>query len=788
MMVYILKSALVLALLYSCFFFLLSKETFHRLNRIMLNGFMLAALIVPLFHVTTQHPTVITEEVYAVQTFIEEEPVVAPLQEVSNPVTWIQVIWWVYLAGFATMLVITLLQTISLLRFMRGGLRHTDSEGNTVILQRGKFPPFSIFKYIVMTLDDYEHHRHYILAHEQEHIRRGHTADLMLLQVMKIIQWFNPFIWFLSRDLKAVHEYEADQAVINQGIDAKSYQQLLVMKVVGNRLQPFTNNLNHGSLKKRIIMMYQQPSNRWLMLKALCAIPVVALTINAFATPEPIMTDPVEDIVKTLENKEVEIPTMETMLFTLQESTQKEVSSHPLWVVNGNMTDWTYEVPLWMFNDDMADRTKAMNSLEAYIPQITNIPSNAIESITIIKPKMATVKWGSKGENGVIEIVANVKKHLAAKVAQGEIIYGHLYDNDGPVNATISEVTKDYKTAIQSVSSNTIGEFQLKVIDPDNRLLITSPNHQQVKQPIAQTFYNIHMQKTNPSPVTPDIKPGDIVTGNVKTEEGEPLKMVNVFERDEYGRVCAHGITDNNGDFAIKVVDPNHSITVSYVGRKTKTLKITDLPKNIVLEEATLLQDISVVGNRSGVNEKEPLIVVDGKVVGIPADIDVSTFTPEQMEKLLGIDSNGIESITVLKDAAAKAIWGERGTNGVIEIKTKKSIRDTPIDSIMSRLPGAEIDEKGQIRIYGKEVKKILIDGKEVYNVKENNGVMEFQSEENVSQENLIAILKRIPGINISYGKITINGKPVTRILANGNEVYNSTDSSKVVPKVIRVQ
>jgi len=538
--------------------------------------------------------------------------------------------------------------------------------------------------------------------------------------------------------------------------------------------------------------MYQQPSNRWLMLKALCAIPVVALTINAFATPEPLMTDPVEDIVKTLENKEVEIPTMETMLHTLQNSTQKGVSSHPLWVVNGNMTDWTYEVPLWMFNNDMTDRTKTMDSLEAYIQayisQITNIPSDAIESITIAKPQMATVKWGSKGENGVIEIVANVKNHLAAKVAPGEIIYGHLYDNDGPVIATISEVTEGYKTAIQSVSSNSTGEFQLKVIDPDNRLLITSPNHQQVKQPIAQTFYNIQMQRTNPSPVTPDIKPGDIVTGNVKTEEGEPLKMVNVFERDEYGRVCAHGITDNNGDFSFKVVDPNHSITVSYVGRKTKTLKITDLPKNIVLEEATLLQDISVVGNRSGVNEKEPLIVVDGKVVGIPADIDVSIFTPEQMEKLLGIDSNGIESITVLKDAAAKAIWGERGKNGVIEIKTKKGMRDTPIDSIMSRLPGAEIDEKGQIRIYGKEVKKILIDGKEVYNVKENNGVMEFQSEENVSQENLIAILKRIPGINISYGKITINGKPVTRILANGSEVYNSTDSSKVVPKIVRVQ
>jgi hypothetical protein len=152
-----------------------------------------------------------------------------------------------------------------------------------------------------MSVKDYETSRQYILTHEQEHIRLGHTYDLLLLQCMKTLMWFNPFIWFLSRDLKAVHEYEADQAVINHGIDAKSYQQLLVMKVVGNRLQPFTNNLNHGSLKKRIVMMYQKPSNRWLMLKALCAIPVVALTINTFATPTPT----IEEVVNELETKEI---------------------------------------------------------------------------------------------------------------------------------------------------------------------------------------------------------------------------------------------------------------------------------------------------------------------------------------------------------------------------------------------------------------------------------------------------------------------------------------------------
>ena len=304
MMLYVIKAAITLALLYSCFFLFLSKETFHRFNRCMLVGIMLVSLVMPMFHFTTEHPTTLNEEVYQMQNYIQHDtaPIIVTAQQ-PRGITWIQALTWIYMAGVVLMLILTLVQATSLIRFMSSGVRHTDSQGNTVILHNNDVPPFSIFRYIVMSVKDYESCRQYILTHEQEHIRLGHTYDLLLLQGMKTLMWFNPFIWFLSRDLKAVHEYEADQAVINQGIDAKSYQQLLVMKVVGNRLQPFTNNLNHGSLKKRIVMMYQKPSNRWLMLKALCAIPVAALTINTFATP--IETDPVEDMVKTLETTNV---------------------------------------------------------------------------------------------------------------------------------------------------------------------------------------------------------------------------------------------------------------------------------------------------------------------------------------------------------------------------------------------------------------------------------------------------------------------------------------------------
>ena len=134
-----------------------------------------------------------------------------------------------------------------------------------------------------MSRNDYEQNRTFILTHEQEHIRLHHYADLTIITLATAMQWFNPFAWLLAKELKAIHEYEADEAVINKGIDATQYQKFLVVRAVGNRLQPFANNLNRGSLKQRIIMMNRKKSNRWMMLKALLVVPVAAVAVGAFA-------------------------------------------------------------------------------------------------------------------------------------------------------------------------------------------------------------------------------------------------------------------------------------------------------------------------------------------------------------------------------------------------------------------------------------------------------------------------------------------------------------------------
>ena len=402
MMLYVIKAAITLALLYSCFFIFLSKETFHRFNRCMLVGIMLVSLVMPMFHFTTEHPTTLNEEVYQMQNYIQHDtaPIIVTAQQAQG-ITWIQALTWIYMAGVVLMLILTLVQATSLIRFMSSGVRHTDSQGNTVILHNNDVPPFSIFRYIVMSVKDYESSRQYILTHEQEHIRLGHTYDLLLLQGMKTLMWFNPFIWFLSRDLKAVHEYEADQAVINQGIDAKSYQQLLVMKVVGNRLQPFTNNLNHGSLKKRIVMMYQKPSNRWLMLKALCAIPVAALTINTFATP--IETDPVEDMVKTLETTNV--PTINEVKEALPSpKTAEEASEEKPFAITTDSNNID-DNPLVLVNDVEINLPVDIKTItNETIAEALGIQKDDIEGITVLIDNAATTIFGERGKNGVVDI------------------------------------------------------------------------------------------------------------------------------------------------------------------------------------------------------------------------------------------------------------------------------------------------------------------------------------------------------------------------------------------------
>ena len=277
---YIIKSALALALLYTCTMPLLEKETFHRLNRIIILGCLILSFIVPFIHFTGgTNPTVnmLRQAVQLPEIMIDGN---GSEQSIWS---WADIMICIYIIGVVAIFTMTVVQTASLILRLRQCEHITDNRGNTIVLTDCATSPFCLFHYIVMSRDDYANNRSFILTHEQEHIRLRHYIDLIILQIATIIQWFNPFVWLIGKNLKAIHEFEVDEAVLNKGINATQYQQFLVVKAVGNRLQPFANNLNKESLKRRIIMMNQKKSNRWMMLKALFIIPVATLAVSVFA-------------------------------------------------------------------------------------------------------------------------------------------------------------------------------------------------------------------------------------------------------------------------------------------------------------------------------------------------------------------------------------------------------------------------------------------------------------------------------------------------------------------------
>ena len=278
---------MALALLYTCIIPLLEKETFHRLNRILILGCLIMSFAIPLVHFTGgTNPTVDMVR----QAVLLPEVLINGNASEQSVWSWADIMTCIYIIGVVAIFTMTVVQTVRLTRQLRQCEHITDNRGNTVVLTDCATSPFCLFHYIVMSRDDYANNRSYILTHEQEHIRLGHSIDLVVLQVATIIQWFNPFVWLIGKNLKAIHEFEVDEAVLNKGIDATQYQKFLVIKAVGNRLQPFANNLNKESLKRRIIMMNQKRSNRWMMLKALFVIPVATLAVSVFASNTGVST------------------------------------------------------------------------------------------------------------------------------------------------------------------------------------------------------------------------------------------------------------------------------------------------------------------------------------------------------------------------------------------------------------------------------------------------------------------------------------------------------------------
>ena len=278
-LIYDLKVALLIAVFYMFYRLLLARETFHHINRIVLLTTAVASYVLPLcvitFHETVvmqQTPTVTIDGLQA----SAYEPASAPLWQIVLPI--------LFIIGVAAAIGHTLCSLIRIIRLISHSEQHPQADGTTIcVTGNADLAPFSWMHYIVMNRSDYETNDAAILAHERGHIRLHHSCDVLLVDLLTALQWFNPAMWMLRSDLRAIHEYEADAAVLSQGINARQYQYLLITKAGGIGGYSLANGITHSALKNRITMMTNKTSKSSHLIKLLALLPIVgvSLALNA---------------------------------------------------------------------------------------------------------------------------------------------------------------------------------------------------------------------------------------------------------------------------------------------------------------------------------------------------------------------------------------------------------------------------------------------------------------------------------------------------------------------------
>lgn len=277
LLLYLPESALCIALLYGVYWLFLRRDTFFMMNRMYLLGITAFSLIFPLLPFRFTPTGAAASFVYLL------DPVLITPGKVEHTVTshlqWIQVAGIVYFTGLVIFLLRFAIQLFQLFFIVkRNGIQRREGM-RLVFVDRG-YSPFSFFNLVFINETNIRDPRlQAIMTHEKVHVKQGHTIDLILGEFLCIIQWFNPFAWLTGREMKAVHEFLADEGVLTAGISPTQYQQMILDESMGIQVNGLTNNFNVSLLKKRILMITKTKSGKRARVKMILVVPAIVVLV-----------------------------------------------------------------------------------------------------------------------------------------------------------------------------------------------------------------------------------------------------------------------------------------------------------------------------------------------------------------------------------------------------------------------------------------------------------------------------------------------------------------------------
>ena len=617
-LIYDLKVAVLIAAFYFCYRLLMERETMHRLNRIVLLSSILLSLVLPLC-VITLHKTIEVEPMRVVdhpELLITELGTVAPdLGTVSaeESVNLLQpsVIFVVFIIGLVCRLVYIAKSYRQLCRMIKDSEQHSLEDGVTLAVVDLPVAPFSWMHTIVLSRIDYEERNPSILAHERGHIRQHHSWDIVFVEALTALQWFNPVVWLLRRDLRTVHEYEADASVLSSGSDVSQYIQLLMRKATGTKACILANGINNSTIKKRINMMLLNKSPRRNSLKLFALLPIVGVTLalNAetvtdfvYKNDEPQKQVPIKKgkksaTIKTGNNQAIEVveiiepKSIDKDKIVISEQQEKEPNAAVL-ILN---TKQEGEEPLLILDDKIAT-----------IDQVRALPRDAVARVATMREKAAIRSYGEKAKHGAL-IITTVKHQ---KEIDNELI------GQPDVFDKVDEMPQfpgGMPAMMQYLSSNIRYPEDAKEAGAQGRVIVSfivekdgSISNAKVTKP---TYSSLDEEALRLVSAMPNFIPGKQNGEAVRVKYSFPVsfrlgsKEAPKAEPDDALDVRT---IDNSGQ-SERSVRPNESITTTSV-RPIESITIKELIKH--LPGAEMDKDGNITVNGKGV-----IILVDGNPI-----------------------------------------------------------------------------------------------------------------------------------------------------------------------------
>ena len=734
---YLMKSVLCLALFYPFYMVLLSRETFHRFNRMALISILVASVVIPACRITTEEPLLLTQlyqrwenwltgqdtETVAVAyvDWAEMEMTAMPIteEEVLTPAStfslldflsthWSDLLFMLYVGGILFLLgrhVVSIFRLFALLR--QGKLQRLDDGTRLYLHNRSDIAPFSWMKYIVISEADYRENGRQIVAHEQAHISNGHSWDLLLVEVCLLAQWFNPAAWLIRQELQNIHEYEADDTVLRRGINAKEYQLLIIKKAVGARLYSLANSLNHSSLKKRLTMMMKRKSNPWARLKYLYVLPLAAISMVAFAH-----TEAANNSNGISEAKGTEVLANEQTSSVNSSENRKEKI---LIVVDGKLSIL---------------ETTAIDCTSEDLAKHIGVTPEEIAQIDVIKKPETLAQWNIPGATGAILITTKKAKatdenpvvvvHVNDK---GEYSYG--YKGETMEEASLERIT-NFIEAVQldRIDKQKEGPLLRVSLSVDKNAPAESVEKLKVairESHISKLEYNMASEqkealidylKLNGQPRLNE-ESNAIEWGSAE----EVFMVVENMPEFPGGTAELMKFLAQNIKYPVEAQKENVQgrVVVQFV--VSKTGKITDptIARSVSPElDAEAIRVVKAMPNWKPGTQR-------GQAVNVKFNIPIS-FRLDGAKGNEGEEESDIRVVGYNKENI-KAVYSEpreevsASTSDDEVFQVVENMPEFPggTEELIKKLPGAQMGENGKITINGKEVKKISMNGKDFY-------------------------------------------------------------------------